>query len=171
MTFSISGHCPRTNMFGTAVTSSSICVAARCGVWARAGAGVIATQNITDPRLGAIGVDLLARGYSAQGAIDQRATLLWGKPIDHFFGEHRLVDARCHRCTSGIKIGPNTTLTQNRDAGQRQDRSPSARCSAAQKESHTRALPWAQVRVGARSRIAGQTCYLHSLSRYLRDLF
>jgi len=71
MTFSISGHCPRTNMFGTAVTSSSVCVAARCGNWVRAGAGVIATQNITDPRLGAIGVDLLARGYSAQGAIDQ----------------------------------------------------------------------------------------------------
>lgn len=71
MTFSISGHCPRTNMFGTAVSSSSICVAARCGVWSRAGAGVIATQNITDPRLGAIGVDLLARGYSAQGTIDQ----------------------------------------------------------------------------------------------------
>lgn len=71
MTFSISARCPRTNMFGIAVTSSSICVAARCGVWARAGAGVIATQNITDPRLGTIGLDLLARGYSAQAAIDQ----------------------------------------------------------------------------------------------------
>ena len=60
-------------MFGIAVSSSSICVAARCGVWARAGAGVVATQNITDPRLGAIGLDLLARGHSAASAIAQMA--------------------------------------------------------------------------------------------------
>ena len=71
MTFSISARCSRTGMFGIAVSSSSICVAARCGVWARAGAGVVATQNVTDPRLGAIGLELLARGYSAQAAIDQ----------------------------------------------------------------------------------------------------
>ena len=73
MTFSVSARCPRTGMFGIAVSSSSICVASRCGVWVRAGAGVIATQNITDPRLGAIGLDLLARGHSAQSAIDQMA--------------------------------------------------------------------------------------------------
>ena len=73
MTFSISARCPRTGMFGIAVSSSSICVAARCGVWARAGAGVVATQNVTDPRLGAIGLDLLARGHSAASAIAQMA--------------------------------------------------------------------------------------------------
>ena len=73
MTFSLSARCPRTEMFGIVVSSSSICVAARCGVWARAGAGVVATQNITDPRLGAIGLDLLARGIAAQSAIDQMA--------------------------------------------------------------------------------------------------
>ena len=71
MTFSLSARCPRTAMFGIAVSSSSICVAARCGVWARAGAGVIATQNITDPRLGALGLDLLAQGSAAQTAIDR----------------------------------------------------------------------------------------------------
>ncbi len=71
MTFSISARCPRTGMFGIAVSSSSICVASRCGVWARAGAGVVATQNVTDPRLGAIGLDLLARGHSAASAIAQ----------------------------------------------------------------------------------------------------
>ncbi|MFQ5783710.1 MAG: DUF1028 domain-containing protein [Alphaproteobacteria bacterium] len=70
MTFSIVARCPRTGMFGIAVSSSSVCVAARCGVWARAGAGVVATQNVTDPRLGAIGLDLLARGYSAKAAVD-----------------------------------------------------------------------------------------------------
>ncbi len=73
MTFSLSARCPRTGMFGIAVSSSSICVASRCGVWARAGTGVIASQNITDPRLGAIGLDLLARGQSAQSAIDEMA--------------------------------------------------------------------------------------------------
>ena len=73
MTFSLSARCPRSGMFGIAVSSSSICVAARCGVWARAGAGVVATQNVTDPRLGAIGLDLLARGMAAQSAIDQMA--------------------------------------------------------------------------------------------------
>ena len=56
-------------MFGIAVSSSSICVASRCGVWARAGAGVVATQNVTDPRLGAIGLDLLAKGDGAQSVI------------------------------------------------------------------------------------------------------
>lgn len=73
MTFSISARCPRTGMFGIAVSSSSICVASRCGVWARAGAGVVATQNITDPRLGAIGLDLLARGHGAASVIAQMA--------------------------------------------------------------------------------------------------
>ena len=73
MTFSLSARGARSGAFGIAVSSSSICVAARCGVWARAGAGVVATQNVTDPRLGAIGLDLLARGMAAQSAIDQMA--------------------------------------------------------------------------------------------------
>ena len=73
MTFSIAARCSRSGMFGIAVSSSSICVASRCGVWARAGAGVVATQNVTDPRLGAIGLDLLAGGHSAASAIAQMA--------------------------------------------------------------------------------------------------
>lgn len=64
MTFSISARCRRTGMFGIAVSSSSPCVAARCA-HARAGAGVVATQNITDPTLGPKGLDLLASGLSA----------------------------------------------------------------------------------------------------------
>jgi uncharacterized Ntn-hydrolase superfamily protein len=51
-------------MFGIAVSSSSPCVAARCA-HARAGVGVIATQNITDPMLGPRGLDLLAEGLPA----------------------------------------------------------------------------------------------------------
>ena len=64
MTFSIAARCPKTGMFGLAVASSSLAVAARCS-HVRAGAGAIASQNITDPRLGISGLDLLAAGRSA----------------------------------------------------------------------------------------------------------
>src|SRR5579871_3089091 len=69
MTFSLVARCGATGMFGVAVTSSSPCVAARCGNWARAGIGAIATQNVTDPRLGHLGLALLAQGYSARAAL------------------------------------------------------------------------------------------------------
>jgi uncharacterized Ntn-hydrolase superfamily protein len=55
-------------MFGVAVTSSSPAVAARCA-YARAGAGAIASQNVTDPTLGRRGLDLLENGASAEQAI------------------------------------------------------------------------------------------------------
>lgn len=70
MTFSISARCPETGMFGIAVSSSSPCVAARCA-HARAGVGAVATQNITDPRLGPRGLDLMASGLSAAEALEQ----------------------------------------------------------------------------------------------------
>lgn len=65
MTFSISGRCGRTGEFGIAVSSSSPAVAARCA-HAQARAGVVASQNITDPRLGRHGLALLADGLSAE---------------------------------------------------------------------------------------------------------
>lgn len=68
MTFSISARCPHTGMMGIAISSSSPAVAARCA-HARAGAGVVATQNITDPALGPKGLDLMARGLDAQQAL------------------------------------------------------------------------------------------------------
>ncbi|MEX0922919.1 MAG: DUF1028 domain-containing protein [Rhodovibrionaceae bacterium] len=68
MTFSILGRCPKTGMLGMAVSSSSPCVAARCA-HARAGAGVVASQNITDPRLGPKGLDLMAADVSAEDAL------------------------------------------------------------------------------------------------------
>ena len=70
MTFSVSGRCADTGMFGIAVSSSSPSVAARCA-HARAGVGVVATQNITDPRLGPRGLDLMAGGLSAEAALEQ----------------------------------------------------------------------------------------------------
>lgn len=68
MTFSISARCPDTGMVGVAVSSSSPCVAARCA-HVRAGVGAVATQNITDPRLGPQGLDLMAKGLTATEAL------------------------------------------------------------------------------------------------------
>lgn len=70
MTFSISARCAETGMFGIAVSSSSPCVAARCA-HARAGVGVVASQNITDPRLGPKGLDLMAEGLPAPDALER----------------------------------------------------------------------------------------------------
>ncbi len=70
MTFSLVGHCKRTGMVGMAVSTSSICVGARC-VWVETGVGAVASQNLTDPRLGKLGLDLLRRGYSAKAVVDE----------------------------------------------------------------------------------------------------
>ena len=70
MTFSVSGYCKKTGMVGVAITTSSICVASRCP-WVRAGVGAAVTQNITDPGLGNLMLDCLARGLSAQQSIDK----------------------------------------------------------------------------------------------------
>lgn len=68
MTFSLSARCAETGMFGIAVCSSSPSVAARCA-HLRAGTGAVSTQNITDPRLGPKGLDLMASGLSAAEAL------------------------------------------------------------------------------------------------------
>ena len=68
MTFSIIARCVETNQFGMAISSSSPAVAARCA-FAKAGVGVVASQNITDPRLGPKTLLALAEGHSAPEAI------------------------------------------------------------------------------------------------------
>ena len=70
MTYSIAAKCPRTGMFGAAVTTSSIGVGARCA-YARAGVGAVLTQHRTDPRLGPQGLELLAQGLSAQDVVER----------------------------------------------------------------------------------------------------
>ncbi|MBI2719383.1 MAG: DUF1028 domain-containing protein [Rhizobiales bacterium] len=69
MTFSIAGRCARSGAFGVAITTSSIAVGARCP-HARAGVGAVSTQNVTDPNLGPMLLDLMAQGSSARDAID-----------------------------------------------------------------------------------------------------
>ncbi len=68
MTYSIAARCPRTGMFGAAVTTSSIAVGSRCA-FARAGVGAVLTQHRTDPRLGPRGLALMEEGCSAAEAI------------------------------------------------------------------------------------------------------
>ncbi|NKB54050.1 MAG: DUF1028 domain-containing protein [Rhizobiaceae bacterium] len=70
MTFSLVARCASTGMFGVAISSSSPAVAARCS-YARAGVGSVASQNITDPTLGPLGLDLMEQGLSATDAIAQ----------------------------------------------------------------------------------------------------
>ena len=68
MTFSLVARCSETGMFGVAISSSSPAVAARCA-YARAGVGAVASQNITDPTLGPLALDLMESGLSASEAI------------------------------------------------------------------------------------------------------
>lgn len=68
MTFSLLARCPETGAFGMVISSSSPAVAARCA-HARAGVGVAATQNITDPALGPRLLDLMEAGASATEAM------------------------------------------------------------------------------------------------------
>ena len=68
MTFSLIGRCAETGAFGVAITTSSICVGARCP-HVRAGAGAVATQNITDPTLGPAMLDRLEAGMNAEDAL------------------------------------------------------------------------------------------------------
>lgn len=70
MTFSITARCARTGQVGIAVSSSSPAVAARCA-HVRAGAGAVSSQNITDPRLGPAGLDLMQDGLTAAEALDR----------------------------------------------------------------------------------------------------
>ena len=68
MTFSIVARCAVTGGFGMAISSSSPAVAARCA-FARAGVGAVASQNVTDPRLGSSVINALADGYGAKKAV------------------------------------------------------------------------------------------------------
>ncbi|KXX54227.1 DUF1028 domain-containing protein [Rhodococcus sp. LB1] len=54
--------------FGMVVCSSSPAVAARC-LHVRSGVGVVASQNVTNPQLGPVGLDALASGANAETAL------------------------------------------------------------------------------------------------------
>lgn len=68
MTFSIIARCQATGQFGAAVASSSPAVASRC-IRGRKAVGAAASQNITDPDLGPMILDLLASGLTPEQAL------------------------------------------------------------------------------------------------------
>jgi uncharacterized Ntn-hydrolase superfamily protein len=70
VTFSIVARAADAQLLGMAIASSSPAVAARCA-HARAGVGVVATQNITDPSLGPRLLEALGRGTRARTALDE----------------------------------------------------------------------------------------------------
>lgn len=68
MTLSLVAADPATGEVGVAITSSSPAVAARCA-HVRAGVGAVASQNVTDPRLGPALLDRMAAGASPADAL------------------------------------------------------------------------------------------------------
>jgi uncharacterized Ntn-hydrolase superfamily protein len=80
MTMSIAARCPLSGMVGVAVASSSIAVASRCAN-VRAGVGAALSQNVTDPSLGWMALDLMQSGRSAQDIFDlflaERPFMAW----------------------------------------------------------------------------------------------
>lgn len=111
MTFSLVARCAETGMFGMAISSSSPAVAARCA-FARAGVGAVASQNVTDPSLGPMTLDLMEAGASAEEAIAE--IKLRGR-----FIEYRQVLAVDAQGNTAIHSGPNSlgiwTEAQGRD--------------------------------------------------------
>jgi len=103
VTFSLVARCERTGMVGTAVSSSSPAVAARCA-HARAGAGAVASQNVTDPRLGPAVLDLMAGGRTAQQAVDAALAKAVG-------AAHRQVTAVDEGGSTGAFSGAHTLGT------------------------------------------------------------
>ena len=70
MTFSLVARCKETSMLGTAVTSSSPAVAARCS-YTRSNVGAVSTQNVTDPSLGKKSLDFLETGLTSTQVVEK----------------------------------------------------------------------------------------------------
>src|SRR5712692_2944526 len=68
MTFSIAGRCRRTGEFGCALATSSMAAGARVP-FVDPAAGVVLSQARSDPGLGALGLQRLAAGRSAEDAM------------------------------------------------------------------------------------------------------
>ncbi|WP_108862431.1 DUF1028 domain-containing protein [Ruegeria sp. Alg231-54] len=100
MTFSLVARCADTGMFGLAISSSSPAVAARCS-FARASVGAVASQNVTDPSLGPLTLDLMEQGKTAPEAIAEMTARVE-------FIEYRQVLAVDTAGRTAIHSGPNS---------------------------------------------------------------
>jgi len=100
MTFSLVARCVDTGMLGVAICSSSPAVAARCS-YTRAGIGAVASQNITDPRLGLLALDLMQSGMNANEAVEEVRTR-----AEHI--DYRQILAIDTNGNTAIHSGPNS---------------------------------------------------------------
>ncbi|PII83733.1 fimbrial assembly protein FimA [Leucobacter sp. OLJS4] len=91
MTFSLILRDPETGEFGSAISSSSPAVAARC-VNLADGVGGAHSQNVTDPRLGPALIEQLRTGRSAQDAVD--AVVAAADPATIDFRQLLVLDAQ-----------------------------------------------------------------------------
>ena len=114
-----------------AITTSSIAVASRCP-WARAGVGAVATQNITDPRLGQRGLDLMASGLSAPAALQR----LLAEAHQAEYRQVTIID----------RAGGTATPYWRQDASAPMRSPPAADCVAAGNLLSNRDVPGAMVR-------------------------
>lgn len=100
MTFSLVARDPGTGAFGIVICSSSPAVASRCA-HTRAGVGVVASQNVTNPALGPQVLDRLAAGSGAEAAL--KAALAQEKYPD--YRQVTVVDADGN---TAVHSGPNS---------------------------------------------------------------
>ncbi len=111
MTFSIAARCARTGRFAVAVASSSPAVAARCA-YVRAGLGGVTTQNITDPRLGPQGLELMASGAKAE----QVCTILRQTAPHVEYRQFTIIDREGQTaCFSGKRVLGVHAIAQGQD--------------------------------------------------------
>jgi uncharacterized Ntn-hydrolase superfamily protein len=111
MTFSLVGRCPRTGMLGAVVTTSAISVGARCQ-HARSGVGAALTQHRTDPRLGPLALDLLAKGLTAGEAMQ---AVVAATPHRHW-RQLALIDAAGHTAVfSGANVRGERGESEGKD--------------------------------------------------------
>jgi uncharacterized Ntn-hydrolase superfamily protein len=127
VTFSLVGRDAATGALGIAISSSSPAVAARCA-HVRAGVGAVASQNVTDPRLGRRLLDLLDAGTALDDALS-RTVADAGPLIEHrqlsavdarggvatFSGRHTLgrhAEARGNGCASAGNLLAGTDVPE-----------------------------------------------------------
>jgi len=100
MTFSLVARDPGSGAFGIVICSSSPAVASRCA-HARAGVGIVASQNVTNPALGALVLDELSVGSAAGSALE---TVL----AQEKFPDYRQVTVVDAAGNTAVHSGPNS---------------------------------------------------------------
>ena len=93
-TFSIVARDPQNGQLGVAVQSHWFAVGTLCP-WAEAGVGAIATQSLVDPSYGALGLNLLRIGRSAEEALAE----LLGKDNNRENRQVAIIDSNGHVAT------------------------------------------------------------------------